>query len=60
MQKSIIKKSTEDTEIESLDKKRKELRQKANKALTDKAEYAELNILVKKKVEQEQGGKERS
>ena len=27
-QKSTIKKSTEDTEIENLDKKRKELRQK--------------------------------
>ena len=35
IQKSITKKSTEDTDIESLDKKRKELRQKANRALKD-------------------------
>ena len=48
-QKSTIKKSTEDTEIESLHRKRKELWQKANKTLKDKAEYAELNKLVKKK-----------
>ena len=48
-QNSIIKKSTEDTETESLDKKRKELQQKANKTLTDRAECAELNKLVKKK-----------
>ena len=32
-QKSIIKKSTKDTEFESLDEKRKELRQKASKTL---------------------------
>ena len=51
--KSTIKKSAEDIEIESLDKKRKELRQKANKTLKDKVEYAEL-------VEQQHGGKERS
>ena len=48
-QKSSIEKSIEDTEIENLDKKRKELRQKANKTLKDKVEYAELNKLVKKK-----------
>ena len=48
-QKSTIKKSTEDTETESLDKKRKELRQKANSTLKDKAECAELKKLVKKK-----------
>ena len=48
-QKSTIEKSTEDTEIENLDKKRKELRQKTNKTLKDKVEYAELNKLVKKK-----------
>ena len=45
-QKSIIKKSTGDTEIESLDQKRKGPRQKKKK---DKVEYAELNKLVKKK-----------
>ena len=39
----------EDTEIENLDKKRKELRQKTNKTLKDKVEYAELNKFVKKK-----------
>ena len=50
--KSTTEKSTEDTEIESVDKKRKELQQKANKALKDKAEYAELNTLV--------GGKRRT
>ena len=48
-QKPTIEKSTEDTEIESLDKKRKELRQKTNKTPKDKVEYAELNKLVKKK-----------
>ena len=48
-QKSTTKKSIEDTEIENLDKKRKELRQKTNKTLKDKVEYAELNKLVKKK-----------
>ena len=48
-QKSTTEKSTEDTEIENLDKKRKELRQKTNKTLKDKVEYAELNKLVKKK-----------
>ena len=48
-QKSTIRKNTEDTEIESLDKERKELRQKANKTLKDKGDYAELNRLVKKK-----------
>ena len=48
-QKSTTEKSIEDTEIENLDKKRKELRQKTNKALKDKVEYAELNKLVKKK-----------
>ena len=47
--KSTIEKSIEDTEIENLDKKRKELRQKTNKTLKDKVEYAELNKLVKKK-----------
>ena len=34
-QKSTNKKSIEDTEIENLDKKRKELRQKTNKILKD-------------------------
>ena len=58
-QKFTIKKSVEDTETESLVKKRKELRQKTNKALKDEVEYAELNELVKKNVEQEHGGKER-
>ena len=48
-QKSTMEKSIEDAEIENLDKKRKELRQKTNKALKDKVEYAELNKLVKKK-----------
>ena len=48
-QKSTVKKSIEDTEIENLDKKRKELRQKTNKTLKDKVEYAEHNKLVKKK-----------
>ena len=51
-QKSTTEKSIEDTEIENLDKKRKELRQKTNKTnktLKDKVEYAELNKLVKKK-----------
>ena len=48
-QKSTTEKSIEDTEIENLDKKRKELRQKTNKTLKDKIEYAELNKLVKKK-----------
>ena len=42
-QKFTIEKSIEDTEIENLDKKRKELRQKANETLK------ELNKLVKKK-----------
>ena len=49
-QKSTTEKSIEDTEIENLDKKRKELRQKTNKTLKDKVEYAELNKLVKKKL----------
>ena len=35
--------------MENVDKKRKELRQKTNKTLKDKVEYAELNKLVKKK-----------
>ena len=48
-QKSTNKKNIEDTEIENLDKKRRELRQKTNKTLKDKVEYAELNKLVKKK-----------
>ena len=48
-QKSTVKKSFGDTEIENLDKKGKELRQKANKTLKDKVEYTELNKLVKKK-----------
>ena len=48
-QKSTTEKSIEDIEIENLDKKRKELRQKTNKTLKDKVEYAELNKLVKKK-----------
>ena len=48
-QKSTIKKSTEDTEIERLDNERKELRQKANKTLRDKIKCAKLNKLVKKK-----------
>ena len=48
-QKSTIKKSIEDTEIENLDKKRKQLRQKTNRTLKDKVEYAKLNKLVKKK-----------
>ena len=47
-QKSTIKKSTEETEIYSLDNKRKELLQKANRTLRDKVEYSELNKLVKK------------
>ena len=50
-QKSTTEKSIEDTEIENLDKKRKELRQKTNKALKDKVEYAELNKLVKKETQ---------
>ena len=57
-QKSTTEKSIEDTVIENLDKKRKELRPKKkkkkkkknpNKTLKDKVEYAELNKLVKKK-----------
>ena len=48
-QKSTIKKSIEDTEIENLDKKRKELRQRTNQTRKDKVEYAELNKLVKNK-----------
>ena len=48
-QKSTTEKSIEDTEIENLDKKKKELRQKTNRALKDKVEYAEVNKLVKKK-----------
>ena len=48
-QKSTTEKSIEDTEIENLDKKRKELIQKTNKTLKDKVEYVELNKLVKKK-----------
>ena len=47
--KSTIKKCTEDTEIESLAKKKKELQLKANKTLKDKVDYVELNKLVKKK-----------
>ena len=46
-QKSTIKKSIEDAEIENPDKKRKELRQKTNKTQKYKVEYAELNKLVK-------------
>ena len=42
----------------SLDKKRKELRQKANKALTYNVKYAEFNKLVKINAEQEHRGKE--
>ena len=38
----------------------KELRQKVNKTLKDKVEYAELNKLVKRNAEEEQGGKERN
>ena len=49
-QKSTTEKSIEDTEIENLDKKRKELRQKTNKTLKDKVGYAEVNKLVKKKL----------
>ena len=48
-QTSTIEKSIEDTEIESLDKQRKDLRQQTNNALKDEVEYAELNKLVKKK-----------
>ena len=48
-QKPTIETNTEDTEIENLNKKRKELRQKTNKTPKDKVEYAELNKLVKKK-----------
>ena len=48
-QKSTTEKSIEDTEIENLDKKRKELRQKTNRTLKDKVEYAEVNKLAKKK-----------
>ena len=59
-QKPTIEKSTEDTEIENLDKKRKELRQKTNKTPKDKVEYAELNKLVKRNAEQEHGGKEKN
>ena len=59
-QKSTIKKSIEDTETENLNKKRKELRQKTNKTLKDKVEYAEVNKLVKKNAEQEHGGKEKN
>ena len=63
-QKSTIRKSIEDTEIENLDKKRiktknKNKKQKSkqqqqqkqtNKALEDKVEYTELNKLVKTKL----------
>ena len=35
-QKSTMKKCIEETEIENLDKKRKELRQKRNKTLKDR------------------------
>ena len=42
-------KSIEDTEIENLNKKRTDLRQKTNKTLKDMVEYAELNKLIKKK-----------
>ena len=45
-QKTTIKKSIEDAEIENLDKKRKKLKQKTKKQ-KDKVEYAELNKLVK-------------
>ena len=48
-QKSTIKKSIEDTEIESLDKKSKESRQKTNETLKDKVEHTEINKVVKKK-----------
>ena len=41
-QKPTTEKSIEDTEIDNLDKERKELRQKANKTLKNKVEYAEL------------------
>ena len=58
-QKSTITKSTKDTEIESLDKKkRKESRQIANKTIRYKMEYAELNKLMKKK--RRTRGKERN
>ena len=50
-QKSTTEKSIEDTEMENLDKKRKELRQKTNKTLKDKVEYAELNKFVKKETQ---------
>ena len=46
--KSTIEKSIEDTEIENLDKKRKELRQKTNKALKDKVEYVETQQISEK------------
>ena len=39
-QKSTLKKSIEDTEIVTLDNKKKELQLKANKTLRDKTEYA--------------------
>ena len=60
--KSTTKKSNEDTETEILDKKRKKKQKKTktNKTLKDTVEYAELNTLVKKNAEQEQGGKERN
>ena len=45
----MSKNSAEDTEIESLDKKRKEFRHVAYKTIKDMVEYAELNKLVKKK-----------
>ena len=63
-QKFTIEKSIEDTEIENLDKKRKELipknktkqkqkqnkkNKQTNKTPKDKVEYTELNKLVKKK-----------
>ena len=48
-QKSTAKKRSEDTEIEDLDKKSKELRRKTNKALKDKVKYAEPITSVKKK-----------
>ena len=47
-QKSTIKKSIEDTEIESSDKKKERITTKRNEGLKDKVEYAKLNKQVKK------------
>ena len=48
-QKPTIKKSIEDTEIDDLFKKGRDIKQKTSKMLKDMVEYSELNKLVKKK-----------